>query len=111
VSAPAVRDPLTALRVDYAERLPGRVRRIGRALRASRRAPGDAELRERARSLAHRLRGTAGSYGLPAVGAAAGRIEDALARASWDEIEAALRDAEALASSAVLHILGAEVGA
>jgi HPt (histidine-containing phosphotransfer) domain-containing protein len=111
VSARASLDPLTALRVDYAERLPARVRRIARALRASRRAPGDAELRERARVLAHRLRGTAGSYGLPAVGAAAGRIEDALGRSSWDEIEAALRDAEALAGSAVGHVLGVEVEA
>ncbi len=32
----------------------------------------------RARSAAHRLRGTAGLYGFTAVGAAAGRVEDAL---------------------------------
>jgi hypothetical protein len=89
--------------------LPGRVRRIARAVRASRRAPGDADLRERARLLAHKLRGTAGSYGHPAVGTAAGRVEEALGRGAWDEIEAALSDAEALAGLAVHQVLGAGV--
>jgi diguanylate cyclase (GGDEF)-like protein len=50
--------------------------------------------------LAHRLRGTAGSYGFRDVGAAAGRLEDSLAVAggraarsdSWEAVDAALRE-------------------
>ena len=91
-------DPLAAIHRDYAQRLPSRVRRLARAARAARGAPDDARAALRARDLAHTLRGTAGSYGFAAIAAAAGRVEDALRRADWDEIDAALRDAEALAS-------------
>jgi HPt (histidine-containing phosphotransfer) domain-containing protein len=100
----AARDALAALRVEYARRLPARVRKVARALGAYRRAPGDAVLLERARSLAHRLRGTAGSYGFAAVGAAAGRVEDGILRAAWDDVDSALRDTEALAVAAI-HLL------
>ena len=106
VGSHAAPDPLTALRVDYAHRLPGRVRKVALALRACRRAPGDARLLDRARTLAHRLRGTAGSYGFPAVGAAAGRVEDAILRAAWDEADSALRDTEALAAAAIHPHIG-----
>ncbi len=102
---PSGHDALAALYRDYAKSLPRRVRRIGDALRASRRAPGDARSLEKARTLAHRLRGTAGSYGFEAVSAAAGRVEDAIRRAAgapggehntaWSEVWAALREAEA----------------
>jgi chemotaxis protein histidine kinase CheA len=99
--ADAAREALAALRIDYARRLPGRVRQVARALRALRRTPGDARLLERARALAHRLRGTAGSYGFAAVGAAAGRVEDGILRAAWGEIDSALRDTETLAATAI----------
>jgi hypothetical protein len=109
-------DALTALRVDYALALPGRVRRLATALRAWRRAPGTFALLERARALAHRLRGTAGSYGFAAVGQAAGRIEIALFHttgapgqahaAAWDEIWSALREAELLANHAIHELPG-----
>ena len=79
------------------------------ALRAARRAPRDARRVERARDLAHRMRGTAGSYGFAAFAGAVGRVEDALRRAAWDEVEAALLDAEALAADA-LHTRAAEEG-
>lgn len=99
----AAHDALTALRAEYARRLPSRVRRVALALGACRRAPGDALRLERARALAHRLRGTAGSYGFAAVGAAAGRVEDGIVRLAWDEIDSALRETEALAAAASLH--------
>jgi hypothetical protein len=109
-------DALTALKVDYALALPGRVRRLATALRAWRRAPGTFAHLERARALAHRLRGTAGSYGFAAVGQAAGRIEIALFHttgapseahaAAWDEIWSALRAAESLADHAIHELPG-----
>src|SRR5262249_14660824 len=111
-------DALTALRVDYALALPGRVRRLATALRALRRAPGTLAHLERARVLAHRLRGTAGSYGFAALGQAAGRIETALFHttgapneahtAAWDEIWSALREAESLANHAIHELPGRE---
>jgi hypothetical protein len=113
-------DALTALRTDYALALPGRVRSLAQALRAWRRAPGSEAHMERARELAHRLRGTAGSYGFPAVGLAAGRVEDAVLRtagdpgeahtSAWGELWSALRDAEALAAEAI-HKLPRKDGA
>jgi HPt (histidine-containing phosphotransfer) domain-containing protein len=84
------------------------VRRVTRAFGALRRAPDDPRRLERARSLAHRLRGTAGSYGFAAVGAAAGRVEDAMLRTAWDEIDPALRDTLALAVAAVRALTGEE---
>ncbi len=61
---------------------------------------GGREAIDTLRLLAHRLRGTAGSYGLPLVGTAAGRIEDALA--GWDDDDRARREAtEALVVAAL----------
>ena len=101
-------DALRALRAEYAKEVPSRVRRLARALRAWRRAPADAPSMERARVLAHRLRGTAGSYGFAAMGEAAGRVEDGILRAvsapveahdaAWAELWTALRAAEAVAA-------------
>ena len=66
---------LAELRTGYAAELPGLVRELGALLDA---AATDAGALARARQAAHRLRGTAGSYGFVEVGEAAGRIEDAL---------------------------------
>src|SRR5262249_42766569 len=91
---------LADLRRAYARMLPNRVGRISSVLRSWRNAPDNARVRERARTLAHRLRGTAGSYGFPEVGAIVGRVEDAILVASdarlaaWDAIEADLQDAK-----------------
>jgi CheY-like chemotaxis protein len=109
-------DPLAALHAGYARGLPRRLRRLAAALRAWRRAPEDARARlhEEARTLAHRLRGTASSYGYAEIGDATGRVEDALRRASgagteagdvaWDQIASALREAEALAGDAIRRL-------
>jgi CheY-like chemotaxis protein len=88
-------DGLVAMRREYVAALPSRVEELAAAVVQARR-PSDAGSVEAARTLAHKLRGSAGSHGLAAVSEAAGRIEDALgavtvsgARA-WDEIDAAL---------------------
>lgn len=109
-TAPAA-NPLDTLRRGYARGLPRRVRRLAAALRAWRCAPEDtrAQLREEAQTLAHRLRGTASSYGYAEVGAATGRVEDALRRgAAWEQIADALRDAQALAADVIRRLPGEE---
>lgn len=76
-------DKLAELRRVYVASLPLKLDEIFAAM--TRRAFGDT------RSLAHRLRGTAGSYGLPAISAAAGAIEDRMdtgeEHAIWSELE------------------------
>ena len=103
-------DQLAEIRARYGRDLPDRVERLGGALRAWQRAPAEAELCNRARELAHRLRGTAGSFGFAAVGEAAGRIEEAVRKiggapgeehaAAWRDVWAHLREAETLAAEA-----------
>ncbi|MFZ6184233.1 Hpt domain-containing protein [Nannocystis pusilla] len=67
---------LAAMRRDYTRQLPSSLAALARAVVAAgsgAAAPADA------RMLAHRLRGTAGSYGHPAIGELAGRLEQRLA--------------------------------
>ena len=59
-----------------------------RRLRASREADGS-EAFLQAREIAHRLAGTAGSYGFGDLGAALGKIEDALREVSAEDVESA----------------------
>ena len=73
-----IRAALAELRDDFASRLPDRIEAVSKAIRAADGDRQDGELRDEARGAAHRLRGSAGSYGFPAVSVAAGRIEDAL---------------------------------
>jgi len=67
-----VDEELAALRRAYGRDLPAKARAVSEALAKDDR--GTAAL------LAHRLRGTAGSYGFAEVSVAAGSIEDALGR-------------------------------
>ena len=105
-------DPLTALRRSYTRSVPIRLRTLASAIHAWRRAPHDAELLAHARTLAHRLRGTAGSYGLREVSAAVGTVEDWLRLAGEPgpdgkrstEIPAGLRDAHAFATDAIARL-------
>ena len=99
---------LAALRRDYAASLPDRVAHLTRAVRAWRAAPDDPRLCEGARDIAHRLRGTIGSFGLTELCAIVGAVEDALVRAAttraeagapaWEEIDALLLDADTCAA-------------
>ncbi len=69
------RAALAELAVEYAAELPGLIDELARLVEA---ASADPAAVPRARAAAHRLRGTAGSYGFVAIGEAAGSVEDAL---------------------------------
>jgi len=107
---------LRALRAEYARALPDRVAGMARCVRTWQEAPGDMRKFEEARVMAHRLRGTVGSYGLVEAGARIGEVEDALVRAAivyaetavplWDDLDEALcvaLDHALVASRAVLR--------
>jgi len=91
---------LRALRAGYARALPDRVEHLARCVRAWEDAPGDTQRLDEARIVAHKLRGTVGSYGLVEAGARIGEVEDALLRAAfvygetgakeWEELDAAV---------------------
>ena len=79
-----------AMKKNFIERLPAKADEIDAAI--ARRAADDV------RTFTHRLRGTAGSYGLPTVSKAAGALEDRVIGAAnetlWTDVEdllAALR--------------------
>lgn len=103
---PATTDPgleLAALARDYAERLPGKVAELKGAIEQAR---SDVSAIGAARMLAHRLCGTAGSYGFSAVGELMGQIEDLLIavggtdpvrRFVWDDIDGLLHDVARIA--------------
>ena len=66
---------LAELRAIYAAELPGLIQRLAEL---SADAPCDPQAAREAKNAAHRLRGTAGSYGFSAVTEIAGKIEDAI---------------------------------
>ena len=87
---------LSALTADYARKLPHKLADLDAALAPAR---SDRGALDEATRLAHRLRGTAGSYGLPLIGQAAGRVEEALLRiargdaeAGWTALDGALAE-------------------
>jgi CheY-like chemotaxis protein len=92
-------EALRGLRASYREKLPDQLSELTKRLRASREA-GDSEAFFQAREIAHRLAGTAGSYGFGDIGAALGEIEDALREVSaenvedarWSDIDAAVAE-------------------
>jgi len=87
-----VEKEIAELRRAYRADLPGKMEAIAKAISAR-----DVE---GSRTLSHRLRGTAGSYGLTEVSRAAGAIEDALSSATidWPRVEGALAELTAAAS-------------
>src|SRR3954471_1935004 len=97
--AEAVRTALAELRAEYVLELPQRVEELAAAIR---RARGDWSNVEQVVSRAHKICGTAGSYGFASLSEAAGRIEAVFKAASggsapppeaaWKEIEGALAD-------------------
>jgi diguanylate cyclase (GGDEF)-like protein len=68
------------LRASYLDALPALVDQLGRQLDDAH--AGSLDALTQARSISHRLRGTAGSYGFPAVSEHAARLEDQLLRLS-----------------------------
>lgn len=78
-AAPALNPELQAemdkLHVEYERELPAKLEELRRAIRVARANPLEDKLRRDARSLAHRLAGTAGSYGFADESTAAAVIE------------------------------------
>jgi diguanylate cyclase (GGDEF)-like protein len=98
--ASSIEREMAALTEQFGIALPEKIAELARALDESRANPSHFA---HARMLAHKLRGSAGSYGYAPVGDAAGVIEDmvtealagpALRRFFWEDIENALRDAQ-----------------
>lgn len=69
---------LQALKMEYIQALLGQVNSIEKALQILKEQPHQQEPFAEAVTLSHRIRGTAGSYGFPEVGLAAGVLEDLL---------------------------------
>ena len=86
-------DELAEMRADYAAELPGMIAALAAVVA---RAGEGRDAAARARAAAHRIRGTAGSFGFHAVGVAAGEVESAI---DGDPVELAarMRALEALA--------------
>ncbi|MES2643559.1 MAG: ATP-binding protein [Myxococcota bacterium] len=87
-------DLFADLRTAYAASLPAQIETLAAWVERGRTDP--AAVGE-AVSLAHRLKGTAGTYGLPAVSAASAILEGALQRAARADIDAAVRTLRELA--------------
>ncbi len=95
---PSVEEAFRNLKSEYARNLPQKLRDLAGLCRQVRADPSSSSAAAEAQMRAHRLRGTAGSYGYREVGEAAGLVEDALARAcqagggerDWLEVEQAL---------------------
>ena len=87
---PEVLREMEALKAEYGRELPGKLEELRKAVLVARSAPDDAAARSNARLLAHRLSGTAGSYGFPDESVAAGVVESQALAA--DTAPAAQRD-------------------
>ncbi len=97
---------LAELRRAFGKKLPERVEELRRAIQEVKQ---DLSALDKARMLAHRLRGSAGSYGYATVGELVGLVEDLLVDAQemspprrffWEDVESALRDASKAAARA-----------
>ena len=81
---------LRRLSESYRRKLPELLRTLEERVRDAREREGAPELREAARQLAHKLKGTSGCHGLHGPSAALERVEELLAGgrpAAWAEIE------------------------
>ncbi len=112
-------DALAEIRKRFAARLPDKLAELSQAVADTR---SDLSRSSVARGMAHRLRGSAGSYGYGGVGLAVGRVEELLTelahpaaatrRFFWEEVEGALRDARlALVATSEKESVGAGVPA
>ncbi len=106
---PEVQAEMDKLHVEYERELPGKLDELKRAVRFARANPLEEKARAQARTLAHRLSGTAGSYGFPDESTAAAVIEAqaiAAATATGAEIDRCWAAAEATASEALAARMG-----
>ncbi|HXN55201.1 MAG TPA: response regulator, partial [Myxococcales bacterium] len=74
--APEALAAMVQMRADYARDLPGKLEALVVSVVAARAAQAEVALRHEARTLAHRISGTAGSYGFPEVGSACAQLEE-----------------------------------
>jgi len=89
----AMADEVARAASDYSRRLPVKMRTLAVAIARAR--TGDDEALVVARSLAHRLHGTAGCYGFPEIGALAAMLDEHLGAGEWSEVDRALVELEA----------------
>jgi HPt (histidine-containing phosphotransfer) domain-containing protein len=111
---PEVLAALKELQAEYALVLPSLVKKLEDALRAARERPEDPRSLEDVRGQAHKLRGSAGSYGFPEVGDSAARIEEAAVSMqnaltpagaeTWAGLDRAMREMAAAADRAVKSV-------
>jgi DNA-binding response OmpR family regulator len=100
---PEVAEAMEQLRREYQEGLPRRLAELRALVQGAADAPWDAQACAAARTAAHRLAGTAGSYGFPDESAAAAAVEALAIRAerspeaaraeAWTEASSTLEDA------------------
>jgi diguanylate cyclase (GGDEF)-like protein len=96
---------LSALKQKYRSELPGRLTEVAKAIALGKANPDKANLREQARFVVHKLRGTATSYGFPKIGEAMAVIEEEIlhlaiadnasigSESAWPKIDQALQEA------------------
>ena len=104
--APSFADDLDVLRKQFAARLPSKLSELDVVIA---RADSDADCVVDAIKLAHRLRGSAGSYGFPEIGETMGLVEELLLQATtaplpapqslWTEVTALLQQARRLSQA------------
>lgn len=85
--AAVLEEKLTVLRESYRRTLPGHLAALGAKLAAARESRSEAAWAEVAQ-LAHRLKGTAGSYGFDALAAELEALEEILERSTHEETPA-----------------------
>lgn len=90
-----LREKLEEIRRDYAVQLPARLGELVAAVEAALRAPEDEAARDAARRLAHKLAGSAATFGFPAVSSSSSALEACLgarldAAAAREHLAAAL---------------------
>jgi DNA-binding response OmpR family regulator len=99
---------LAALREKYLESLPGKTQELAQAFENAKAHPADRKALLEVRGHAHKLRGTAGSYGILKYAHCAGLIEDTITALTkdgkepeandWSQLEDAVREAQSLAN-------------
>jgi DNA-binding response OmpR family regulator len=101
--SPELAKMLAELKAEYGDGLPSKLVELRRLVRLAQAAPEDAEARKAARTAAHKLAGTAGSYGFPEESITAAVVEAQAVQAEraprearaacWAIAESALDDA------------------
>ncbi len=101
-------EALRGLRANYREKLPEQLDELDETLRAAREAQDPARFSQ-AGEIAHRLAGTAGSYGLADIGAEFAKIDDALREVAPEDLASARwRDLDAAVARIRQHLSEAE---